>query len=183
MHGPWLLPCLANCSHHAKRIVSVFPVQTSCHFGRTGPVPAEGDGEMCLTHVEECRCLLYCWFVGCCCFGLNEDQLSICVCRELSLSHLFFHLSALSFFFFRFNISLTFFLSCNHFIFFLFHSMSVILQLLNPQAISVRTKTRRKRERRKKMKDEMRHPLRADITRQCSPQHNRNTTTYLNKKL
>ena len=34
--------------------------------------------------------MLFCWFVGCCCFGLGEDQLSICV-GALFL-HLFSHL-------------------------------------------------------------------------------------------
>ena len=51
-----LLPSLfGECSHHAKRIVLVFPVQASC----------EADGEMCLTHVEDCG-----WSTVCCVAGL-----------------------------------------------------------------------------------------------------------------
>ena len=141
VRGPWSLPCLANSLHHAERTLQVFPVQASCRLERTGPVPAVRNGVVSQSRQKSFAgapfaVMLFCWFVGCCCFGLGEDQLSICVGALFFISSLisdfissfssrcFFFLCLLcrsSFFLFFF------FLSCSSLLLFLYFSISFSL--------------------------------------------------------
>ena len=66
VHGPWSLPCLASCSHHAKKSLQVFPVQASCRLERNGRVPAVRNGVVSQSYqrVSLEHRLLSCWVAG-----------------------------------------------------------------------------------------------------------------------
>ena len=66
MHVPWSLPCLASCSHHAKRSLQVFPVQASCRLERNGRVRDVRNGvvSQLRQRVSLEHRLLSCWVAG-----------------------------------------------------------------------------------------------------------------------
>ena len=139
MHGPWSLPCLASCSHHAKRSLQVFPVQASCRLERNGRVRDVRNGVVSQSKSfagAPFAVMLCCWFVGCCCFGLDED-LTFDLCWRslfaLSSLHLFSHPSLTSSLLSLHALSSSFFVSflfsCFSFFFFLFISLSLPVSL------------------------------------------------------
>ena len=73
--GPFLI--LSNCSHHAKRILN-----SCCEKWCCVPITSKSFAG------APFAVMLGCWFVGCCCFGLGEDQRSICVGALFSISSL-----------------------------------------------------------------------------------------------
>ena len=68
-------------------------VHASCRLERTGRVRDVRNGVVSQSRQKSFAgapfaVMLFCWFVGCCCFGLGEDQRSICVESPSSISSL-----------------------------------------------------------------------------------------------
>ena len=138
VHGPWSLPCLASCSHHAKRSLQVLPVQASCRLERTGPVPAVRNG---VVSQSRQRVSLEHRLRSCCVAGLlvvvalvlvrinvrSVLALSFCISSLVSshISDFIYSFSSRSLFFFLCLLPF----SCFSFFFFLFISLSLPVSL------------------------------------------------------
>ena len=136
VHGPWSLPCLASCSHHAKRSLQVFPVQASCRLERNGRVRDVRNG---VVSQSRQRVSLEHRLLSCCVAGLlvvvalvlmrinvrSVLALSFCISSLTSLTSSLLSLHALSSSFFVSFLFLVFLFSfsCSSLCLFLFLSI------------------------------------------------------------